>query len=104
MEKNLRPNRMLLIWVMLFSVIHLQAQKGTISGTITSADKGVPMPGVSVTIQGTTFATLSDDNGKYNLEFSGGKGNVVFSNTGFLIQTISINNRKVINVSMVADT
>ena len=43
----------------------LMAQTVTIKGTVTSADDGVPIPSVSVTVQGTTLGTLTDGAGKY---------------------------------------
>lgn len=104
MKKKLKPKLILLIWVLLFSVIDLQAQKRTISGYITSGDNGIPIMGVSVIIQGTSAATITDDKGKYSLNFVGGKANIIVSNTGFLSKTININNRSVINVVMETDT
>lgn len=40
---------------------------GTIRGTITDAETGESIPGVLVSIMGTTIGTYSDDNGKYSL-------------------------------------
>ncbi len=54
-------------------------------------------------VQGTSAATVTDDNGKYSLNIKDKKANVVFSFTGFALQTISVNNRSVINVSMATD-
>lgn len=43
------------------------AQK-TITGTVTSADDGSTLPGVSVLVKGTTIATVTDIDGKYEFK------------------------------------
>ena len=43
----------------------LHAQTGKLSGTVTDAETGKPVAGVSVTIEGSTLGNLTGDNGKY---------------------------------------
>jgi len=52
-----------------FGILGMQlfAQK-TITGTVTSADDGSTLPGVSVVVKGTTIATVTDIDGKYMLK------------------------------------
>ena len=38
----------------------LMAQTVTIKGTVTSAEDGLPIPSVAVTVKGTTLGTLTD--------------------------------------------
>ena len=66
MKSKLPPKRILLICLILASVFHLHAQKQTVSGTVMS-DEGLPMPGVSVTLQNPTTGTVTDENGKFSL-------------------------------------
>ena len=103
MKRKLKVKRILFICLMLVSITKLHAQVNTISGTVTSSEKGTPLAGVSVMVQGTSAATVTDDNGKYNLNIKDKKANIVFSFTGFALQTINIDNRSVINVSMATD-
>ena len=49
----------------------LMAQK-TVSGTITAASDGTPLPGVNVVVQGTTNGTQTDFDGNYTIEASEG--------------------------------
>jgi len=35
-------------------------------GTVTSAEDGSPIPGVTVLVKGTTNGTVTDGNGKYS--------------------------------------
>ncbi|MEP6765772.1 MAG: TonB-dependent receptor, partial [Gemmatimonadaceae bacterium] len=43
----------------------LHAQTGKLSGTVTDAETGKPVAGVSVIIDGTTLGSLTGENGKY---------------------------------------
>ena len=46
----------------------VNAQSKQITGTVTSAEDGLGMPGVSVVIKGTTIGASTDIDGKYSLE------------------------------------
>ncbi|HEY9486852.1 MAG TPA: carboxypeptidase-like regulatory domain-containing protein, partial [Chryseosolibacter sp.] len=45
----------------------LQAQERSVSGVVTSAEDGDPLPGVSVVIKGSTIGTVTDMDGKYSI-------------------------------------
>ncbi len=77
----------------------LFAQTRTISGTIISADDGLPLPGVSVVVEGTGHGTITNIDGEYSLEVESGV-NLVFSFIGFESHVININNQTLINVVM----
>ena len=103
MKRKLPPRRIFLLCVMLIAMINSQAQNQTVSGTVTSDDEGVPLPGVSVMAQGALSGTTTDNNGKYNLSVLAGKTKIVFSYSGFISRTIDINNRSVINIILARD-
>jgi hypothetical protein len=42
----------------------LYAQDRTITGTVTSKDDGLPLPGVSVVVQGVNTGTVTNADGK----------------------------------------
>ena len=44
------------------------AQERSVTGRITSAVDGSPLPGVNVVVAGTTAGTISDMNGKYEVQ------------------------------------
>lgn len=77
----------------------LFAQSRTISGVITSADDGLPLPGVSVVVERTVQGTITNIDGEYSLEVEPGV-NLVFSSIGFEQQTIRVDNQTQINVVM----
>ena len=76
------------------------AQTKTISGTVTSADDGQALPGVTVRVKGTTIGTITDFNGKYSIDVSNNASTLVFSFVGMKTQEIAIAGKTTINVVM----
>src|SRR5688572_3633956 len=58
----------------------------TVTGTVKSADDGSTLPGVNITIKGTTLGTTTDTDGKYTIRVPDGDAILVFSFIGFLPQ------------------
>ena len=54
------------------------AQTRTITGTITSAGDGEPIPSVTVQLKGTTKGAISDFDGKYSIDVPQEGGILVF--------------------------
>src|SRR5690348_3163951 len=76
------------------------AQTKTITGKVTSSD-GTALPGISVTVSGTTNGTATDANGYYSI--SAAPGAVLnFSSVGFATQNIKVGSSSTINVSLQA--
>jgi TonB-linked SusC/RagA family outer membrane protein len=78
----------------------LMAQTKEISGTVTSADDGGSIPGVSVSVKGTTLGTITDTNGAFNLKVPQDAKTLMFSFVGMTSQEIAIGNQTKINVKM----
>ena len=87
--------------VFVFSGIH--AQTTPITGNVTSAEDGTPLPGVSVVVQGTTIGTVTDFNGDYSLSAPADAGTLVFSFIGMMTKEVPINNRTTIDVELESD-
>ena len=68
-----------------------------ITGTVTT-EKGEAIPGVSISIKGTTNGTISDIDGKYALDVPETATTLVFTFVGMITQEVSINNQSVIDV------
>jgi len=79
-----------------------QILKQTVTGTVTSAEEGIPLIGVSVFIKGTSTGTVSDVEGQYSIEVEE-DDILVFSYTGYAPQEISVGNLTTINVSLSED-
>lgn len=58
---------LLLVVALLCGVSLVFAQTKQIRGTVTSSDDGLPIPGVSVVVKGTTIGTVTDIDGNFQL-------------------------------------
>lgn len=74
-----------------------------ITGKVTSQEDGVPLPGVSIIVKGTTRGTITDLDGNYTVQVDNENDVLVFSFLGFLSQEVQVNGRSVVNVSLVED-
>ena len=54
----------------------------TVTGRVTSAADGAPLPGVNVLLKGTTNGTVTNHNGEYFLKIPSAGGTLVFSFIG----------------------
>jgi len=76
------------------------AQTKTITGRVTSSD-GTALPGISVTVSGTSNGTATDANGNYSITAAPGAV-LNFSSVGFATQNIKVGSSSTINVSLQA--
>jgi TonB-linked SusC/RagA family outer membrane protein len=82
----------------------VSAQGRTVSGKVTAAEDGSPLPGVNVVIRGTTTGTVTDGSGNYTIEAPTEAGGVlIFSFIGLGTQEIEIGDRTRIDLQMAQD-
>ncbi len=92
----------LLLCTMLLSISTAFAQI-KVSGVITDAKDGSPIPFASVVVKGTTTGTAADADGKYVISAPSSKSVLVFSSIGYLTQEVEANGRANINVMLATD-
>jgi len=80
---------LLLFAFLCFLSMQIFAQR-TVTGTVTGADDGMGLPGVSVAVKGTALGTVTDINGKYTLEVPTEANTLVFSFMGMKTQEVQI--------------
>ena len=99
MRKNLS-----LFSVLFFLIMSLQAfaQEKAITGKVVD-EKGAPLPGVTVIIDGTTKGTITNGDGDYSLSVSSDNDVLVFSFIGYQVQKIKLNGRAKIDIKMIPD-
>jgi len=91
------------LFILLFVASTAMAQDRTITGTVTSAEDKLPIPGVSVKITGASGGTVTGADGKYSLRVSTAATSIVFSSIGFAPQTKSIGSATVVNAVLATD-
>lgn len=80
-----------------------QAQELTVSGLVTSAEDGLPLPGVNVVLKGTTQGTTTDVDGKYSLSVPSSESTLVYSFIGLATTEIIVGGRTIIDLQMESD-
>ncbi|SEQ72196.1 TonB-linked outer membrane protein, SusC/RagA family [Hyunsoonleella jejuensis] len=91
-----------LLTLLLALVVQLSfAQEKTISGTV-SDESGLPLPGTTVLVKGTTNGTSTDFDGKYSIKVNQGR-TLVFSFVGYANKEVSVGTSNTINVVMSED-
>lgn len=79
----------LLLLGCLFVSLHATGQVRTITGRLTSTEDGSPLPGVSITIKGTSEGTATDGDGNYSIEVPIGS-TLVFSFIGMITREVIV--------------
>ena len=74
-----------------------------VSGTVTDSSTGDPIPGVNVTVKGTTQGVSTDAEGKYVLVIENPEAVLVFSFVSYVTQETSLGNRSVIDIQLLVD-
>ncbi|WP_257670192.1 TonB-dependent receptor [Parapedobacter tibetensis] len=74
-------------------------QQKTVSGNVTD-EQGEPLQGVTVSVKGTTIATMTDEQGNYSLVVADNAHILVFSIVGFESSEIEIANRPKVSIKL----
>ncbi|PTX15261.1 TonB-linked SusC/RagA family outer membrane protein [Pontibacter mucosus] len=96
--------------VLLFSLVMLLAlvnqawaQSQTVTGKVTDASSGQPLPGVAVIVKGTTTGTTTGIEGNYSVNVPSGDATLIFNFLGYVAQEVNVSGRSTINVSLSED-
>ena len=89
--------------LLLVTSMNVYAQQGiTITGTV--SDNGDPLPGVNITVKGTSAGTISDIDGNYRITVPGANAVLLFSFVGYINAEVQVGNQRQINVNLSEDT
>ena len=87
---------------LLFFALTLSAYAQQISGTV-SDENGVPLPGATVVVEGTSTGVSTDFDGNYSIDASQGDI-LVFSYVGYQSQSVSVGASSTVDVSLEPDS
>lgn len=104
MKKKSFTQKVLLLWLLvMLGSLSVWAQDRTVSGTVTSFTGNETLPGVAVRIKGTTSGTITDLDGKYQIQVPSAEAVIEFSFVGYNTEEQQVGNRSVINVQLTED-
>ncbi|WP_286970101.1 SusC/RagA family TonB-linked outer membrane protein [Flavobacterium sp. UBA4854] len=95
--------KLLFISVLVLCIQTAFGQAKTVTGTVKSKSDGIPIPGVSVVIQGTNNGTTTDFDGNYSISVAPGR-TLSFSYMGYETQSIKVESQQKINVGLIEST
>src|SRR5688572_16196813 len=76
----------------------------TITGKVTAASDGSPLPGVTIILKGTTTATTTDHDGTYYISIPPKGGTLVFSFIGMKSVEVKVGTGNKIDVVLAEET
>lgn len=95
--------QMAMLFVVLVACIPAHAQNTgtitTIKGTV-SDDQGVTLPGVTISLKGSSINAISDINGKYSINVPATAKTLVFSFVGMETQEVPLTGNTTVNVTL----
>ena len=94
--------RWLLVATALMVAFEASSQGIIVRGKVTNPD-GESLPGVSVTVQGTSSGTVTDTEGTYSIQLPDENQTLVFSFIGYVSQKVTVNGRSVIDIELESD-
>ena len=92
----------LLLAIFTIGLQSVMAQTKEITGTVTSSDDGSSMPGVTVSVKGTTLGTITDFEGAYEIRVPQEASTLVFSFVGMQTLEAAISG-SIVNVELEQD-
>ncbi|MAC64247.1 MAG: SusC/RagA family TonB-linked outer membrane protein, partial [Flavobacteriaceae bacterium] len=93
----------LLLLVVLFSAFSTKAvAQTTVEGNVKDSE-GLPLPGVTVRVEGTGVGTQTDFDGNYSIDVPGDDSVLVFTFVGMTTVKRTVNGNNTINVTLEND-
>ncbi|AWW30060.1 SusC/RagA family TonB-linked outer membrane protein [Echinicola strongylocentroti] len=105
MTQTLRKLRVLLLFMIFTAGWQTIAfgQSREVTGNIISSEDKLPLPGVSVLVQGTTKGAITDLDGNFIINLNEGEDVLTFSFIGFETKTVAVGNQSEISVILSPD-
>lgn len=88
-----------IILVLILFLSHPVFAQKTIQGIVRD-NNNAPLPGVSVTVKGSSVGTTTDVNGSYSIVAPGTSSVLIFSYVGFPSQELEVGNNATLNLSL----
>ncbi len=80
-----------------------QMQELKVTGKVTDASTGEPLPGATIIVEGTTSGVTTDQDGNYSIDVSDQNAVLIFSYLGYLTESFTVGNQAIIDVKLAPD-
>lgn len=95
---------LLLNFLFLFALLgQVAAQSRTITGKVTGAGDGAPLPGVSVVVKGTTTGTATNADGSFSVSVPDNANTLVFRYIGYMTKEVAVGSSAALDVVLDLD-
>src|ERR1041384_7536719 len=101
--KNATKRRLLLLLLAVTSVWTASAQTRTITGRVSDAGNGTPLPGVTVRVRQGSNGTITNAQGAYRLQVSDTDATLDFTFTGYLGKQVPLAGKSTLDVVLEVD-
>src|SRR5690606_12192186 len=105
-NSRLRQGPLLFLFLMsllsLYPMTALHAQQQVVGHVIDAASKE-SIPGANILIKGSTIGTVTDLEGRFNMEVSGPDAILIVSFVGYLTQEVTVGNQSQVNIALQTD-
>ncbi|WP_304064120.1 SusC/RagA family TonB-linked outer membrane protein [Pedobacter glucosidilyticus] len=91
------------LFILLFVAVNAIAQERTVTGTVTSAEDGLPLPGASVKLKNGNIATQTDSKGQFSISVPSTNSVLVVSFIGTETKEVTVSNSRSLNIALAAD-
>ncbi len=98
----MKKRLLMLMLSLVFLLGNVIAQQKIVTGKVTGAEDGLPLPGVSVKVKGTNQGVITDVNGSFGIRVEKGQ-TLVFSFIGSVTQEKTVVDQNTINVKLRSD-
>ena len=78
-------------------------QQKQVTGAVTDAVTGEPLPGVNIIVEGTSNGVITNMDGNYTIEIPNENSTLVFSYVGYLKKKVAVADNNVIDVQLYQD-
>jgi hypothetical protein len=93
---------LMVMFVFLLANTATLAQQKNVSGKV-SDSRDNALPGVNVSVSGTTVGTATDADGRFVISIPDGFNTLMFSFIGFVTREVKIDNQSVVDVMLTED-
>ncbi len=99
MVKQLFTKLLMSAVVLLFGTFSVFAQTGAVTGVVTDAGDGSPLPGATIVVKGTTLGTATDIDGKYSINVQPNQV-LVFQYVGYTSQEVTVQPNTTVDMAL----